>query len=91
MEMPLSKDVIASVSLSQSTGRIWQVPYKAGTLKAVAYEHGKTVAVDEVHTAGVPAQVRFMPDRTSILGDGYDLSYITVRLEDKRWESLPPG
>ena len=89
-EMPVSKDAIASGKFVTKYRRIWQVPYKAGTLKAVAYDdHGKIVAVEEMHTAGAPAQVRLTPDRTSILGDGYDLSYISVRVEDKDGNLCP--
>src|SRR6185369_13853980 len=44
----------------------WQVPYQPGTLKAVAWQAGKLVAVDEVRTAGAPARVRLIPDRAAI-------------------------
>ncbi len=67
----------------------WQVPYQPGSLKAVAYQNGKEVASDEVRTAGAPAQVRLTPDRATIQGDGEDLSFITVRIEDKDGNVVP--
>ncbi len=67
----------------------WQVPYAAGSLKAVAYQGGKQVAVDEVKTAGAPARIELVPDRASIAADGDDLSFITVRIVDKDGNFCP--
>jgi beta-galactosidase len=67
----------------------WQVPYQAGSLKAVAYQGGKQVAVDEVRTAGAPARVKITPDRATIQADGEDLSFVTVRIEDKDGNLCP--
>ena len=60
-----------------------------GTLKAVAYQGGRQVAVDEVRTAGAPARIRLMPDRATIHADGDDLSFVTVRIEDKDGNLCP--
>src|SRR5271169_5064461 len=68
---------------------MWQVPYQPGVLKAVAYQDGKQVAVDEVHTAGAPARVKLIPDRATIQADGDDLSFVTVRVEDKDGNLCP--
>lgn len=67
----------------------WQVPYQPGSLKAVAYQGGKQVAVDEVRTAGAPARVKLTPDRAAIQADGDDLSFVTVRIEDKDGNLCP--
>jgi beta-galactosidase len=88
-EMPVGKKVGADGKFMSKYRRVWQVPYEAGTLKAVAYQNGKQVAVDEVRTAGAPAQVKLLPDRAVIQNDGYDLSFITVRIEDKDGNLCP--
>ncbi len=67
----------------------WQVPYAPGTLKVVAYNNGKQVAVDEVKTAGAPAKIRLAPDRSAIAADGDDLSFVTVRVEDANGNLCP--
>ena len=67
----------------------WQVPYAPGSLKAVAWRGGKQVAVDEVKTAGAPAKLELLPDRPVIAADGDDLSFITVRIEDKDGNLCP--
>jgi len=55
----------------------------------VAYTGGKQVAVDEVKTAGAPARIKLVPDRATIQADGEDLSFITVRVEDKDGNLVP--
>jgi beta-galactosidase len=67
----------------------WQVPYVPGTLKAVAYKDGRQVAMDEVKTAGAPARIRLVPDRAALRADGDDLSFITVRVEDRDGNLCP--
>ncbi|MGA9965305.1 MAG: beta-galactosidase GalB [Terriglobales bacterium] len=88
-EMPVGKKVSPDGKFMSKYRRVWQVPYEPGTLEAVAYQNGKQVAVDEVRTAGAPAQVKLVPDRAVIRNDGYDLSFITVRIEDKDGNLCP--
>lgn len=88
-EMPVSKDVIPSGRFVTKYRRIWQVPYEPGTLQAVAYQNGKPAARDEVRTASAPARVRLVPDRPTITNDGDDLSFLTVRIEDKSGNLCP--
>ena len=80
----------APIGKFQSKYRLlWQVPYAPGTLKAVAYQGATTVAATEVKTAGAPARISLVPDRPSIAADGDDLSFITVRVEDKDGNFCP--
>jgi beta-galactosidase len=66
------------------------VKYEPGTLRVVAYKHGKKWATDMVKTAGPAAGLRLQPDRATIQADGKDLSFITVTVADK--DGLPvPG
>ena len=67
----------------------WDVPYQPGTLRAVAYKDGKQFATDEVRTAGAPARIKLLPDRARIKADARDLSFITVRIEDKDGNLCP--
>ncbi|GEM_PF-83413 len=60
----------------------FDVPYQAGSLKAVGYRGGKQAAVAELRTVGQPARIKLSVDRTRIKADGQDLSYITVELLD---------
>ena len=67
----------------------WNVPYKAGNIKIVAYKNGKEVATKKISTAGKPAKIRLIADRSAIDADGKDLSFITVRIEDKDGNLCP--
>jgi beta-galactosidase len=87
--MPVGKDVSDDGKFNTKYRRVWQVPYQPGMLKAVAYQNGKAVAQDQVRTAGAPAKVKLIPDRSVIQEDGDDLSFITVRIEDKDGNLCP--
>jgi beta-galactosidase len=67
----------------------WEVPYAPGSLKVVAYRDGKAIAEKEVRTAGPPAKISLIPDHSNITADGRDLSFITVRIEDKDGNFCP--
>lgn len=82
-------DLIRDSSISSRWRLAWQVPYAPGSLRAVAFKGGKQVAVDEVKTAGAPARIRLAPDRATIKADGDDLSFVTVRVEDKDGNLCP--
>jgi beta-galactosidase len=88
-EMPVGQNVAREKRFATRFRLIWQVPYQPGTLRAVAYSGGKQVAVDEVRTAGAPARVKLAADRARIQADGDDLSFITVRIEDKDGNLVP--
>lgn len=68
---------------------LWNVPYSSGELKIVAYNNGQAVAEKVIETAGKPARISLIPDRTEIMADGEDLSFITVQLEDKHGNPCP--
>jgi beta-galactosidase len=61
---------------------VWQVPYRAGTLKAVGYNKNKQVNTATLRSAGEPSQIKLTPDRNELRSNPQDLSYITVELLD---------
>ena len=62
----------------------------SGDCTSLAYdEDGKQVATDERVTAGPPAKIELVPDRTQIAADGDDLSFVTVKVEDKDGNLCP--
>jgi len=78
--------------VSQETGWYhvaWEVPWQAGTLKAVAKRGGKVIATDEVSTAGQPARLALSVDRRSLNDDGQDLAYVTVKVLDAKGNICP--
>jgi beta-galactosidase len=68
---------------------LFDVPYQAGTLKAVGYRNGQQINTAELSTATEPSQVKLTADRTSLQADNQDLSYITVELLDAKGRRNP--
>jgi beta-galactosidase len=89
VELPVGPNVTPDRKFESKYRYLWQVPFAPGVLKAVAYQNGQPVASEEVRTAGPAAQVRLIPDRKTIHADGDDLSFITVRIEDKDGNLVP--
>jgi len=89
VEIPVGPNVSQDRKFSSKYRLEWQVPYAPGSLKAVAYQGGRQVAVDEVRTAGPAARVKLVADRAAIDADGDDLSFLTVRIEDKDGNLVP--
>jgi beta-galactosidase len=82
-----------SLGIQKKTGDdlhvMWRVKYEPGTLKAVSRKNGKTVLTREIHTAGAPAKIELIADRSQIKADGKDLSFVTVKILDKDGNVVP--
>jgi beta-galactosidase len=65
------------------------VVYQPGELKVVAYKDGVKWAEDVMKTTGKPSQIELSCDRDNIKVDGYDLAFITVRIEDSEGLTVP--
>lgn len=68
---------------------MWRLTYAPGTLKAVSRKDGKAVLTREVFTAGAPAKLMLTADRDTIHADGYDLSFVTVKVLDAEGHLVP--
>jgi beta-galactosidase len=87
--LPVGPNVSKEGKFSSKFRLLWEVAYEPGTLRAVGYKGGKPVANEEVRTSGPAARISVAPDRTTIAADGADLSFITVRIEDKDHNLVP--
>ncbi|KAI4698607.1 hypothetical protein J4E81_005830 [Alternaria sp. BMP 2799] len=65
------------------------VKYRPGNISVVAYKEGKEWATASQFTAGSAALLNVTADRTTIAGDGYDLSFITVSVHDENGILVP--
>jgi beta-galactosidase len=66
-----------------------EVVYEPGMLEVVAYKDGRKWATASVRTAQSAARIEVRPDRTRILADGRDLSFVTARVVDKDGVEVP--
>ncbi|MEO8403251.1 MAG: beta-galactosidase GalB [Chitinophagaceae bacterium] len=65
------------------------VRYEPGELKVVTYKNGKQWATDIVMTTTAASRLQLVADRNIIKADGEDLSFITVRVLDKKGLLVP--
>ncbi|KAH7389259.1 glycoside hydrolase superfamily [Cadophora sp. MPI-SDFR-AT-0126] len=65
------------------------VTYTPGDLKVVTYKDGKEWAVGTKRTAGDAVKLKLTADRTTIRGDGLDLSFLTVTVVDSQGDTVP--
>ena len=76
----LNDQLIGTKAVDRSTEfkAVFNVPYEAGTLRAVAGDQTATLS-----TAGAPAALRLKTDRKVLKADGQQLAFITVEVVDK--------
>lgn len=68
----------------------YNVPYQSGELKVKAFDaNGNPAAEKTVRTAKKPHHIELVANRTTIDADGKDLSYITVRVVDRKGNLCP--
>jgi len=68
---------------------MWRVVYAPGTLRAVARKGGQVMATEQVKTAGAPARIALVPDRSELRAGGADLSFVTVQVLDRAGVAVP--
>jgi beta-galactosidase len=67
----------------------WDVPYEAGTIKAVGRKDGQVVTTVEMVTTGEPAGIALLPDRTSLTADCRDVAHLVVEIRDALGRRIP--
>lgn len=65
------------------------VTYAPGDLHVITYKDGAVWAEETVKTAGAAAKLVLTADRTAIIGDGRDLSFVTVTVVDADGTTVP--
>ena len=67
----------------------WQVPYQAGTLKAIGYKQGKKAMTETVETTGEPVALKLTAHKAGVKADDKDLAIVTVTAVDKKGREVP--
>lgn len=69
---------------------VWDdVKYQPGKLEVVVTKDGIPWAKDVVETTGPAAKLGLTADRNQIAGDGADLSYLTIQVQDSQGREVP--
>lgn len=68
---------------------VWMVPYKKGTIEALAYTDDEIVATAKQITASSPASIKAESDLTKIEPNGTDVIHVKVTIEDNNGIMVP--
>ncbi|MNJ39249.1 hypothetical protein D3C77_341170 [compost metagenome] len=61
----------------------WQIPYRKGELKAVAYdEYDDIIATDVKRSFGDASRIGLLMDKSELVANGTDLIFIEIHMED---------
>jgi beta-galactosidase len=90
VELFLNGKSQGSKSMNADTGHLqWSVPFATGTLEAKASKGGSVVASDKLQTAGAAASLMLKADRSMILANGHDLSFVEIDVVDAQGVLVP--
>jgi beta-galactosidase len=78
-----------SVSGATKLIAVFNVPYAAGELKAVAFRNGQEIASKAFITPGAAFTLKVTPDRTSVVADRNELCYVNVEVTDEQGKLVP--
>lgn len=82
-------------SLGKKTARAdagslnWKVPYRPGSLKAIARSGDKEVASETLRSAGPAAKIHLIADRESLPATWDDVAHIEIQLHDENGTLAP--
>ena len=91
VQLVLNGKVIGEQNVSPQTKftATFTINYQPGVLKAIGLQNGKAVDSVVLQTAGKPAHIRLVADRTHIHADANDLAYVTAEVIDENGRLVP--
>ncbi|KAL0942008.1 beta-galactosidase [Colletotrichum truncatum] len=66
-----------------------EIKYEPGEVRVVTYKDGKEWATDLVKTTGNAKKLRLKPDRSKVVADDEDLSFVTIEIVDDDGNVVP--
>jgi beta-galactosidase len=88
VELLLNGKSLGMKGMPRNSHLVWKVPYKVGTLEAVAMKKGRKLTA-KVETTGEPAELVVTPYKTTMLADGKDAAVINVSVIDNQSREVP--
>ncbi|MBA9078637.1 glycoside hydrolase family 2 TIM barrel-domain containing protein [Rufibacter quisquiliarum] len=89
VELFLNGKSLGEQKMPEDLQIVWQVPYQAGTLKAIARKGGKVVAETSVSTAGAASNIRVTPDKKQARANKRDVIHMEVDITDTQGNLAP--
>ncbi len=89
VELMLNGNSLGRQTMKPNGHLEWEVPYAAGTLKAVGFNDGKQVMESQRTTTGPPRQIKLSRQKTKLAADNRDLAIVTVSAVDAKGNPVP--
>ena len=89
VELYLNNKSLGRKAMKKDSHLEWEVPYKAGTLKAVGYSNGLKILTDKVETTGEPVALKLVSNKATVTADGKDIAMVTVTVIDSKGREVP--
>ena len=67
----------------------FETVYVPGTVEAISYTDGQEVSRAVLKTPGPAAQIRLLPEKTTVKADGHDLIYVGIEIVDQNGVVCP--
>lgn len=88
IELFLNGKSLGKKDMPRNSHLQWSVPYKPGTLEAVAYKNGRKFT-SKVETTGAPAKIVITPAKTTMVADGRDADVLNITVVDAKGLEVP--
>lgn len=88
VELFLNRKSLGKKEMPRNGHLNWEVPYKSGKLKAVAYKNGRKFE-KTTETTDEPYQIVLTPSRPAIAADGRDAVVVNVSVIDQKGREVP--
>ncbi|HLV94545.1 MAG TPA: beta-galactosidase GalA [Candidatus Acidoferrales bacterium] len=89
VELFLNGKSLGAKPVEKNSHLQWNVKYTQGTLEARGSKNGEIVLTDKRQTTGAPHGIILRADRSSISGDGEDVSVVTAEIVDPQGRFVP--
>ena len=89
VELFLNGTSLGEQAMAGKMNLLWQVPYEAGVLLAQGKKGGKVICSTKITTAGKPARIQLLPDRSIIKADKQDVVHVEVNILDSEGNFVP--
>lgn len=89
VELFLNNKSLGRKTMEKNSYLSWEVPFKPGSIKAVAFKDGKKRLVKVVETTGKGESIKLEADKTIIKADRMDLAVVTVKIIDNKGRTVP--
>jgi beta-galactosidase len=89
IELFLNGQSLGAQKMERDAHVAWKVKYGPGTLEARGYRNGRLALTARRETTGPAAKILLRPDRSTVAGDGEDVSVVEAQVVDSKGRAVP--